>query len=95
MNAHASPDAIEADAHRQCVLSEIRRLAVGARMTVIDLDGIGIALRGRLIDPERALKELDEMGLTHLIAIPLMRTAQDEAWAASAREHAEKRGKRS
>lgn len=95
MNAHTSPDAIEADARRQYLLSEVRRLATGARLTVVELDTIGIALRGRLIDPDRAMQELDDLGLAGLVGIPLVPSPIDEAWAASAREYAEKRGKRS
>jgi hypothetical protein len=76
-------------------MSEVRRLAMGARLTVVELDAIGVALKGRLIDPERAMQELDDLGLTNLVGVPLGPSATDEAWAASAREYAEKRGKRS
>jgi hypothetical protein len=87
----APPD----EARRQLVLAELRRLAVGARSTAIELDSIGAALKGDFIDAEQALAELDELGLLHLVCIPLVPSEIDEAWAASAREYAKQRGKRS
>jgi hypothetical protein len=84
----------EPDARRQFMLAELRRLAMGARMTAVELDSIGVALRGNFIDCDRALLELDYLGLLHLVCVPLVPSAADQAWADSAREYAEKRGPR-
>jgi hypothetical protein len=56
------------DDRSELVLSELRAASLRARCLVVDLDTIGIALRGGLITPERAVSLLAEIGVLPLIA---------------------------
>jgi hypothetical protein len=47
---------------RAYVLSELRCAALRARLAVVDIDTIGIALNARMIEPEDALEWLADAG---------------------------------
>ena len=44
---------------RDFLLAELRHASLLCRLLAADLDSIGVALRGGLIDPERAIELLD------------------------------------
>jgi hypothetical protein len=55
------------------LLAELRRMSARARLALTEIDSIGAALKGGLIEPEAALAWLDEIdpALLDLIGTPM------------------------
>ena len=49
------------------LLAELRCAALRARLVACEIDAIGIALRGGLIDPETAVAWLHDCGVLHYV----------------------------
>jgi hypothetical protein len=53
--------------HREYVLAELRCAVMRARLWQADIEAVGIALRGGLIDPDQALEILAECDALHVV----------------------------
>lgn len=52
---------------RQYLLAELRCASLRARLRQADIDAVGLALKGGLIDPEQALELLHDCDALHLV----------------------------
>jgi hypothetical protein len=52
---------------RDYLLAELRCAALRARLWQADIDAVGLALRGGLIEPEQALELLHDCHALHLV----------------------------
>jgi hypothetical protein len=55
---------------RDYLLQELRCAALRARLWQADIEAVGLALKGGLIDPEQALELLADCDALHLILPP-------------------------
>jgi hypothetical protein len=61
----------EEDSHKEFLLAALRAATARARAMQLDLDTIGVALRGDLISPDTAVQWISNAGLMWLVgAIP-------------------------
>jgi hypothetical protein len=61
----------EEDSHKEFLLAALRAATARARAMQLDLDTIGVALRGDLIGPDTAVQWINNAGLMWLVgAIP-------------------------
>ena len=51
------------------LLAELRCAAVRARLWQADIEAVGIALKGGLIDPEQAIELLHDCDALHLVGV--------------------------
>ena len=52
---------------REYLLAELRCASLRARLRQADIDAVGLALKGGLIDPEQALELLHDCDALHLV----------------------------
>jgi hypothetical protein len=55
---------------RDYLLAELRCAALRARLWQADIEAVGLALKGGLIEPEQALELLADCDALHLIGTP-------------------------
>jgi hypothetical protein len=65
-----------ADHHREYLLAELQCAVMRARLWQADIEAVGIALKGGLIDPDQALEILADCDALHLVG-----AAHDEVGA--------------
>jgi hypothetical protein len=53
--------------HRDYLLAELRCAALRARLWQHDIEAVGLALKGGLIEPEQALELLQDCDALHLV----------------------------
>jgi len=66
----AKPLATASQERTAYLLAELRCAALRARLAACEIDGIGIALRGGLIDPATAVAWLRDCGLLEYVTPP-------------------------
>jgi hypothetical protein len=66
------------DPHREFILAALRVASARAKLMDNEIMSIGVALRGRLISPEMALKWANDMGLLYLMQ-PIPQAVEDVA----------------
>jgi hypothetical protein len=53
------------------LLAELRCASLRARLLQLDIEAIGVALKGRIIMPEQALALLDDVDALRIVGTPL------------------------
>jgi hypothetical protein len=52
------------------LLAELRCAAIRARLMQADIEAVGLALKGGLVEPEQALELLADCDCLHLVSLP-------------------------